>query len=102
VVFGNLDDLHEVAIGCFGFIGVGAQQRIEHPADVAGGGSAHDERVEAVEGADGAQGHIAPLGRIGIDVRKVGEVRRQSERAQQRKSIGASLCVRGAGGQQAC
>ena len=101
MVVRNLDDFRQVAIGGFGFVSIAAQQRVLHAADVPGRRAAHDEGVEAVEGADVAERHIAAFRRVGIDVGKILEIRRQRERAQQREPVGARLRLGdGAGGQQ--
>ena len=99
---GDLHGLGDVAVRRVRLVGVGAQQGVPEHGYARCRRAAHDERVEAVEAADGCQCHVPALGRVRVRVGEVREVRRQGGRAVDGYGVAAGRCLgeRRAGQQQ--
>ena len=85
----GLDGFGEQAVERERFVLAARQQALDHVgADRLHGQSLHNERIEAVEGAEEAPGQPAALGGIGVGIGHVGEIGRQRRLAMHGDCVG--------------
>ena len=89
VIGGQFDVSGDMGVGGFGLVGRRHRQRVVDLRRTTGGGSANDERVEAVKAADRRRRHLAALRGIRIDVGEMRETLRQCQFTDQAEAIGA-------------
>ena len=94
----HLQAFDQAAVGAEILIAGRPQQGVIGQPDQGRRHPFHDERVEAVEGARGADSHLTALGRGWIDIIEMTEIGRVFERAIGREAVAPSVTVGAHGG----
>ncbi len=74
-ILGNLHALGDQAVLAEWLVGAIGHQALEQLADASGGLALDIEGIEGIETADGGQSRLATLGRVGIDIVEMPEIR---------------------------